>query len=261
MGITGSEDKSVIIWNPRQGSPQHHIKGVHDGSIVAMAAHPEGPLVVTGSEDATAKVIQVETGKIVAELFGHLDCVETVSFNNAPAGGLLLLATGSMDGKAIIWDGKTFDQRCTLSEHFEKGGITKLKWLPATCATLICTSATDATVRLHNALTGTCLHTFRGHRDTVLDLDLVLVDTNLCLVTASDDKSCRVFVKDLRSLEQQHQEQQAAAALLPLLLVLAAATQQRQRPRVVLLVLVTEARTLQPDLRQRQRLPRHKAQQ
>merc|ERR1712070_942788 len=157
------------------------------------------------------KVIQVETGKIVANLCGHLDCVETISFNNAPAGGLLLLATGSMDGKAIIWDGKTFDQRCVLSEHFEKGGITKLRWLPATCATLVCTSATDATVRLHNALTGTCLHTFRGHRDTVLDLDLVLVDTNLCLVSASDDKSCRVFVKDLRSLEQQQQEQAAAA--------------------------------------------------
>eukprot|EP00929_Paragymnodinium_shiwhaense_P007604 TRINITY_DN111511_c0_g1_i1.p1 TRINITY_DN111511_c0_g1~~TRINITY_DN111511_c0_g1_i1.p1 ORF type:complete len:501 (+),score=129.37 TRINITY_DN111511_c0_g1_i1:136-1638(+) len=210
--VTGSEDKSVIVWNPRQGSPQHHIKQVHDGSIVAMCAHPEGPLVVTGSEDATARVIQVETGKVVANLSGHLDSVETLAFNNAPTNGLLLLATGSMDGKVLIWDGKTFDQRCVLTEHFEKGGITKLKWLPSTCATLICTTATDATVRLHNALTGMCLHTFRGHRDTVLDLDLVLVDTNLCVVSASDDKSCRVFVKDLRSLEQQQQQAAANAA-------------------------------------------------
>merc|ERR1712190_520189 len=76
--VTGSEDKSVIVWNPRQGSPTHHIKQVHEGALVTMCSHPDAPMVVTGAEDATACVIHVETGKIVANLSGHLDSVEAV---------------------------------------------------------------------------------------------------------------------------------------------------------------------------------------
>lgn len=197
--VTGSEDQSVIVWDPRQGTPKQHAKQVHESAIVSMCSHPDAPLVVTGSCDASAKVLHIETGKIVADLSGHLDSVEAVGFNNMAPGGILLLATASMDGKAMIWDGKTFDLRCTLTEHFEKGGITKFRWLPQKYSNLICTCATDATSRLFDALTGQCLHTCQGHTDTVLDIDLLLVggDKTLTVVSGSDDSTCRIFTVPL----------------------------------------------------------------
>jgi ribosome assembly protein SQT1 len=226
--VTGSEDKSVIVWNPKQGTPQQTIRNVHDSTVVTMCSHPDAPLVVTGSEDAVARVVQIETGKVVATLSGHLDSVEAVGFSNAPPGGMTLLATASMDGKAMIWDGKTFDLRCTLTDHFERGGIVKFKWLPVQYGNMLCTCATDATLRLFNAMTGQCLRTLRGHRDTILDLDLTVVGGDkLCLASGSDDNSCRVFVVPLNDLQNVPS---AAAVVRP---QQQEAQQVQQQPAVV----------------------------
>uniref|UniRef100_A0A7S4VBT6 Anaphase-promoting complex subunit 4 WD40 domain-containing protein n=1 Tax=Alexandrium monilatum TaxID=311494 RepID=A0A7S4VBT6_9DINO len=200
---TGSEDRGVIVWNPRAGAPQQHMRQVHGSAVISICSHPEAPIVVTGSEDATVKVLQMETGKELACLTGHLDSVESVGFNAPSPGGLLLLATASMDGKVFVWDGKTFDLRCTLADHFERGGIVRFRWLPAPQACWLCTCATDQTLRLFNALSGACARTFRGHADTVLDLDLALGPTQagsaqrLYVVSGSDDKSCKVFATTL----------------------------------------------------------------
>lgn len=215
---TGSEDRGVIVWNPRAGAPQQHMRQVHQGGIISICAHPEAPIVVTGSEDSIAKVIQIETGKEIASLTGHMDSVESVGFSGPIAGGMMLLATGSMDGKVLVWDGKTFDLRCTLKEHFEHGGIVRFKWLPGTQhPAWLCTCATDNTLRLFNALSGECLRTLRGHGDTVLDLDLALGDAaseaarELRVVSGSDDRTCRVFSVALWTAGEAHAAPAAGA--------------------------------------------------
>jgi len=202
--VTGSEDRGVIVWNPRAGTPQQHIRQVHESAVICICSHPEAPMVVTGSEDSTAKVIQIETGKVLANLNGHADSVESVGFNSPNAGDILLLATASMDGKAFIWDGKTFDLRCSLTDHFEHGGIIKARWLPSPHACWLCTCATDRTVRLFNALSGACLRTLRGHTDTVLDFDIALGAqaeasslSQLHVFSGSDDKCCKLFAVTL----------------------------------------------------------------
>lgn len=197
--VTGSEDHGIIVWNPRAGTPQHHIREVHESSVISICSHPESPIVVTGAEDATAKVVQIETGsKVLAPLPGHIDSVEAVAFSNSSK-GTLLLATGSMDGTVQIWDAKSMDLRCTVKEHFEKGGIVKLKWLPgSTFGNWFCTCSTDKTLRLFNGLSGECLRSLQGHSETVMGLDLAIGEADgkpqLIVASASEDKSCRVFV-------------------------------------------------------------------
>mmetsp|Transcript_93815 Transcript_93815/g.186075 ORF Transcript_93815/g.186075 Transcript_93815/m.186075 type:complete len:487 (+) Transcript_93815:110-1570(+) len=206
--VTGSEDQGVIVWNPRAGTPQQHLRQVHESAVTAICAHSEAPIVVTGGEDSVAKVVQIETGKVLASLVGHSDSVEHVGFNSPPVGGVSLLATGSMDGKVLVWDGKTFERRCELRDHVERGGIVHLKWLKeAQYSSWLCTCSTDHTLRLFNALTAQCLRTLSGHSDTVLDLDVALapasaaaqqqpgaqVGHQLYVVSGSDDNSCRVF--------------------------------------------------------------------
>mmetsp|Transcript_54915 Transcript_54915/g.138741 ORF Transcript_54915/g.138741 Transcript_54915/m.138741 type:complete len:470 (+) Transcript_54915:60-1469(+) len=196
--VTGSADRSVIVWNPRGGTPQQHVREVHENTIVSMCSHPEAPLVVTGSEDSSARVIHIETGKVVANLDGHTSSVEAVGFSNCGSSGIFLLATASMDGKIQIWDGKTFDLRSSIKDHVEEAGIVRFKWLPTpTFGSWLCTCATDGTVRVFNALSAQCMHTLRGHSDTVLDVDVALGEVagapQLAVVSGSDDKTCRVF--------------------------------------------------------------------
>merc|ERR1740138_1692491 len=72
---TGSEDRSVIVWNPRAGTPQQHIKGIHDSNVITMCSHPVSPILVTGSEDAQVKVVHIEQGKVIKSLGGHQEPV------------------------------------------------------------------------------------------------------------------------------------------------------------------------------------------
>merc|ERR1711971_845585 len=126
--ITGSSDRSVIVWNPRAGTPQQHVREVHTEAVVSMCAHSEAPLVVSGSEDGSAKVIQMETGKVVADLPGHEASVEALGWNHPGPDGISLLVTGSMDGKLLVWDGKTFDLRCPMKDDSSLAGIVRFKW-------------------------------------------------------------------------------------------------------------------------------------
>jgi len=199
---TASEDRAIIVWNPRTGSPQHHAKQVHEGAIVSICAHPEGPVVVTGSEDGSCKATHIETGNTLANLVGHTESVEAVGFSNPSQGAILLLASASMDGKVNVWDGKTFELRCSLTDHFEQGGVVRFRWLPAPVyGSWLSTCATDGTVRLYDALAGQCIRTLRGHSDTVLDLSVAIGRATegppgshqLRIATGSDDNTCRFF--------------------------------------------------------------------
>lgn len=219
---TGSEDRSVIVWNPRAGTPQQHIKGLHDSNVITMCSHPEGPILVTGSEDSQAKVVHIETGRTLATLDGHQESVEHVAFSNAPSESLLLLGTCSMDGRVQIYDGKTFDTRCSLTDHVDRGGVTGFKWLPVAMKDFLCTASLDKTSRIFNALTGQCIHTLRGHTDTILDLDVMLLDApdgtpnqQACVILGSDDKTCKVFVKPMTEAAASVTPAPAATSVAP----------------------------------------------
>eukprot|EP00405_Crypthecodinium_cohnii_P017849 CAMPEP_0206459678 /NCGR_PEP_ID=MMETSP0324_2-20121206/24315_1 /ASSEMBLY_ACC=CAM_ASM_000836 /TAXON_ID=2866 /ORGANISM="Crypthecodinium cohnii, Strain Seligo" /LENGTH=431 /DNA_ID=CAMNT_0053931267 /DNA_START=104 /DNA_END=1399 /DNA_ORIENTATION=- len=194
--VTASEDRSVMVWNPRDGSIVQNMHEVHESVIVSMSAHAEAPIVVTGSDDATAKILQIETGKALATLAGHEMSVEASGFNNPGQSGMSLLATASLDGKIQIWDGKSFDLRCSMKEE---GGVVRFKWLQvAPFNAWLCTCATDGAIRIFDALAGRCVHTLQGHRRTIVDLDIALGDAGqLAVASGSEDKSCRIFTLTL----------------------------------------------------------------
>jgi ribosome assembly protein SQT1 len=225
---TASEDRGIIVWDPRTGAPKHHAKQVHEGAIVSICAHPEGPVVVSGGEDAIAKVVHIENGNTLAVLRGHSESVEALGFSNPGPNAMLLLVTASMDGKVNVWDGKTFELRCALDEHLNQGGVVRFKWLPPPVyGSWLSTCATDGTVRLFDALAGHCVRTLRGHTDTVLDVAVALGpavegpagDHKLRIASGSDDKTCRLFSVALWTAGSQEAPQQggpAAGAGLPL---------------------------------------------
>jgi outer membrane protein assembly factor BamB len=81
--VSGSADGSVLVWDPKTAAVLFRFNSgglFHEGSIGALAIHPDNQLVLTGSDDGTARLIQIATGKILAKLEQHLDSVEAVAF-------------------------------------------------------------------------------------------------------------------------------------------------------------------------------------
>jgi WD40 repeat protein len=75
-----------------------------------VAFSPDGKRIATGSEDRTARVWDVQTGKLAATFQGHTDRVESVAFS--PDGQRLL--TASYDDTARVWDVQTGQELLAL---------------------------------------------------------------------------------------------------------------------------------------------------
>src|SRR4051794_10872433 len=50
--VTGSEDGTMFVWNPKTGKPKHHLKGhgFHEGPVTCVATHPDPaqPILISG---------------------------------------------------------------------------------------------------------------------------------------------------------------------------------------------------------------------
>ena len=97
--VTGSEDKTVKVWDAETGQEVLALKG-HTDDVSSVAFSPDGKRIVTGSEDRTVKVWDAETGQEVLALKGHTDGVRGVAFS--PDGKRIV--TGSGDRTVKVWD-------------------------------------------------------------------------------------------------------------------------------------------------------------
>lgn len=185
----GEGDASLRIWEPRTGECKMVVQGgkFHAEGLTSLAVNPDSTIVLTGSEDGTAKVISIEGGRVVASLEGHDEgfSVEAVAF----LPGLPLALTAGLDGKLVIWDLGTFTPRATC-QHPE--GITRIVCHP--WAPFVVTGCIDGSVRCWDARTGACTQTWHGHREAVQDL--ALSSDGKMILSGSEDGSARVFLND-----------------------------------------------------------------
>ncbi|CAH0487485.1 unnamed protein product [Peronospora farinosa] len=206
MIVTGSSDMTVRVWNPKTGECNHVFRGhgFHEGPVTFIACHPSQPLVISGSQDGTARLMQVQTKRILAA-FSHegIDpsVAETVNDNSSATensvecGGFCntmnWAATGCLGGFLRIWDLAT-NQCRHVCRH--PAGVIKLLWHPAQPILYSCT--VEGLVYVWDARTGQLLKTLAGHTDMVLDMTFVPAFDGVPvagLLTASDDESVRLF--------------------------------------------------------------------
>ena len=94
---TGSDDGDIIEWD-YDGSMQRVFTG-HEGPVYDIALSPDGTMLVSGSEDATARIWILEEEDDYVSLEGHTDAVQSVAFS--PEGNTVV--TGGLDGIANTW--------------------------------------------------------------------------------------------------------------------------------------------------------------
>jgi len=187
--VTGSEDGSMRIWDPKNGNTITNINGplFHESGVVSLAINADDTLILSGSSDSKACLTRVDSGKIVNKFTGHTESVETVAF--APT--LPLVVTGSLDNKVIIWDANTTQQR-QICQHDD--GIVKVKF-HTQHSELLYTASLDSAIRLWDIRSGTRIRKWTGHLDNILDFDLH--PSGDIILSASEDKTVLVFANTI----------------------------------------------------------------
>uniref|UniRef100_A0A8C4TP52 Angio-associated migratory cell protein n=1 Tax=Erpetoichthys calabaricus TaxID=27687 RepID=A0A8C4TP52_ERPCA len=182
--IVGYEDGTVRIWDLKQGSPLHIIKGLdgHQGALTCVACNKDGSLILTGSVDCRAKLISTVSGKVCFEdsdisLKNICKCV----FFRLP-----LIAVAYLDGTLAIFDlpTQTLRHKC---QH--EAGIVHLQWEDNSC--LVYTCSLDGSIRIWDARTGNLVMDYLGHTAEILDF--ALSKDAAIAVTASGDQKAKVF--------------------------------------------------------------------
>jgi WD40 repeat protein len=85
----------------------------HSDWVSSVAFSPDGKRIVSGSDDHTVKLWDVETGKEIRSFSGHSSDVSSVAFS--PDGKRVL--SGSFDKTVKLWDAETGREIRTFSGH------------------------------------------------------------------------------------------------------------------------------------------------
>ncbi|MBI5858669.1 MAG: caspase family protein [Sphingobacteriales bacterium] len=176
---------TALAQTPRLVLPIGHTKKVNFAIF-----SQDGKRLVTVSDDKTAKIWDVATGSIMADLKGHKDNITSAQFS--PDGKKIV--TSSDDSTAKIWNAVSGDLLFDIKGH--TGYVTSAQFSPD--GTRIVTSSFDSTARIWDVSTGKLLLRLTGHKDAIITAQFSPVtDEDLAggakILTASVDKTARIW--------------------------------------------------------------------
>ncbi len=155
----------------------------HTAPVAAVAVTPDGRLAVSGSEDKTLHVWDIENGKELRVLKGHSEEVKGVALT---ADGCLAVSA-STDRTIKVWDVASGRVLRSLSDH--NLGINAVAMTPD--GRLAVSASNDQTIKVWDVANGTQLRTLIGHKAPVKAV--ALSESGQIAVSASDDRRLRVW--------------------------------------------------------------------
>lgn len=174
------KDRFKVCTNWKYGRCSVKIFKGHTNGIICLQFDEN--VLITGSYDATIKVWDLETCKVIRTLRGHDSGIRCLQFDDTK------LISGSMDTTIKVWNWHTGDCISTYNGH--NGGVIGLHFDSA----LLASGSVDATIKIWN-FEDKSTFVLRGHTDWV---NAVKIDSDSRTVfSASDD--CTVRLWDLDS--------------------------------------------------------------
>ncbi len=155
----------------------------HNGWIYSVAYSSDGKYVLTGSQDGTARLWDVQNGREVQRFTGHKGGVSAAAFS--PDGRLVL--TGGNDKTARLWEVASGKELRVFTGHTD--GLTAVAFSPD--GLTILTASGDDTARLWDPATGQEIREFNGH--TGLVSDAVFSPDGRTILTGSFDNTARLW--------------------------------------------------------------------
>ena len=158
---SGSEDKTIKLWNAETGSLIKTLKG-HDDWVHSVAFSPDGSRLASGSYDHTIQLWNAQTGSLINTLKGHHSSVYSLAFSHHGS----RLASGSDDKTIQLWDAQTDKLINTLKGHHSS--VLSIAFSPD--GSRLASGSGDHTIKLWNAQTGDLINTLKGHHSSVYSL-------------------------------------------------------------------------------------------
>jgi WD40 repeat protein len=101
----------IITLNATTGSQVAVLSG-HTDKVRSLTFLPNGPLLVSGSDDTTLKLWDVQTGGVVKTFCGHTSPVDSVSISSNHT----TIASGSKDRTIRLWDIQRGGCHCVIKQ-------------------------------------------------------------------------------------------------------------------------------------------------
>ncbi len=154
---SGSQDKSVRIWDTASGKTVRELKGrrcnANYCSYVAVTWSPDGRRIAVSAGDKTARIWDAATGKIVYTLKGGKASIWRMAWS--PDSRFL---AGTSFKTVRIWNAANGQLVRTLTGHTE--GVSSVAWSPD--GRLLASGSYDKTVRVWDAANGKRVHRLYG---------------------------------------------------------------------------------------------------
>ena len=108
----GLRSGEITILNVTTGVSTSVLSG-HTDYVRDLAFTSDGTLLISGSDDKTVKLWDLQTGGIVRSFYGHTDHIFSVSLSPDHA----MIASGSVDKTIRLWDTWTGECHCVMDGH------------------------------------------------------------------------------------------------------------------------------------------------
>jgi WD40 repeat protein/class 3 adenylate cyclase len=155
----------------------------HKAKVSSASFSPDGTLIVTASEDKTARIWKAKTGQPIGTPLEHKGWVSSASFSLDGT----RIVTASWDNTARIWDTETGQPIGTPLEH--KSVVRSASF--SRDGTRIVTASSDGTARVWDATTGQPIGAPLEHKTTVWGATFSPAGTRI--VTVSHDQTARIW--------------------------------------------------------------------
>jgi|GEM_PF-46689 WD40 repeat protein/predicted dehydrogenase len=153
--------RRIVIYGTDDWAEQQELSG-HRAYVTGLALHPDGTSLVSSSEDATARIWDLETGESRVLFREQEDPVMSVTYS---ADGKLLAAASGDDtrptrpGHVRIYRADTGERVRDLDKHVRVA--TGVAFSPD--GTLLASTSQDETVHVYSVETGELLRIYEGH--------------------------------------------------------------------------------------------------